>query len=158
MNRWKRIGVLYPISLLLLSSPSYSQSKNGSYYCVAEWVGGGWFNSPAKRWEGRSFRPTSKFVIKMKFDRTDLLFDRYDVTIIPSGSNEIRNCWSGSQIEVALLTDYIKCEVHLPPTGYIFNLRTNRFVTTYEGGYTFGDDNNDDTPTIEGGTCTKIGE
>jgi hypothetical protein len=39
---------------------------------------------------------------------------------------------------------------------YQFNLRTNRFLGAYLEGYVDGKDNNDDTPFVSGGTCSKI--
>jgi len=39
---------------------------------------------------------------------------------------------------------------------YVFNPFTNRFFHIYTAGYISGLDNNDDTPYMAGGTCTKI--
>jgi hypothetical protein len=39
---------------------------------------------------------------------------------------------------------------------YIFDLHSNRYLKTYDWGYTSGKDNNDDTPTVTAGICTKI--
>ena len=40
--------------------------------------------------------------------------------------------------------------------SYQFNLTNNRFLSIYDFGYIDGRDNNDETPSVSGGTCTKI--
>ena len=50
--------------------------------------------------------------------------------------------------------DYLDCVD--PPREYEFNLRTNRFLVYYRSGYLDGKDNNDNTPSMSGGTCTRI--
>jgi hypothetical protein len=39
---------------------------------------------------------------------------------------------------------------------YVFNLKQGRFLAVYAVGYVNGFDNNDNTPAIDGGRCTKI--
>jgi hypothetical protein len=88
------------VTLLLFSSTAYSQqSKNASYSCIVEWMGGGWYNSSTKRWEGNAFKPNSlgeyaKFVLTIQyietrpvltFKKTEQL-DDYRMFITPSGS------------------------------------------------------------------------
>jgi hypothetical protein len=66
----KRSYLLFVLSVLL-SSAAYSQSKEGSYYCVTEWAAAGWYNFSTKRWGGGSFNPNAagipKFVLKLRF-------------------------------------------------------------------------------------------
>jgi hypothetical protein len=39
---------------------------------------------------------------------------------------------------------------------YTFSIKTYRFLKSYMIGYVGGKDNNDDTPSVQAGTCTKI--
>ena len=39
---------------------------------------------------------------------------------------------------------------------YVFSLKTNRFLSIYSIGYMDGEDRNENTPSVSGGTCTKI--
>ena len=39
---------------------------------------------------------------------------------------------------------------------YVFSLKTNRFLSIYSIGYMDGEDSNENTPSVSGGTCTKI--
>src|SRR5258708_6541574 len=159
------------VPLVLLSSPAYpQQSKNGSYSCVVEWVGGGWYNSSTKRWEGNAFKPTSlgeysQFVIRMQFvvTRPVLTFkkpeylDDYNVFITPSGSQFPRDCQGNNDSGiVTMLLDTIRCSAAV--YDYIFDQNTNRFLQVSAIGYFTGRDSNDDIPFVAGGTCPKGGE
>jgi hypothetical protein len=65
----KRSYLLF-IPLVLLPSAGYSQSKEGSYYCVTEWAAAGWYNFSTKRWGGGSLNPNAagipKFALKLR--------------------------------------------------------------------------------------------
>ena len=127
-------------SLLLFSSAAHSQqSKNASYACVVEWMGGGWYNSSTKRWEGNAFKPVSlgeysKFVLRMQFIETRPVltfkktenFDDYKVLII-SGSPFPRDCDGNGDSGVATMRlGTIRCSA--AAGDYIFDQNTTRFL------------------------------
>lgn len=157
------------IPLLLLSSTAYpQQSKDASYSCTVEWMGGGWYNSSTKRWEGNGFKPSSlgeysKFVIRMQyvetrpvmtFKKTENL-DDYKVSITPSGSPFPRDCDGDSDSRVATMRlGSFRCSA--AAGDYIFDQNTNRFLQVSAVGYFTGQDNNDTIPFVAGGTCSKI--
>ena len=159
------------VPLLLLSSTAYSQqSKNASYSCVVEWVGGGWYNSSTKRWEGNAFKPSSlgeysKFVIRMQFvetrpvltfKKTEYL-DDYNVFITPSGSQFPRDCQGNNDSGIVTMRlSTIRCSAAV--SDYIFDQNTNRFLQVSAIGYFTGQDSNDNIPFVAGGTCTKTEE
>jgi hypothetical protein len=55
------------VLVLASSGPAFAQKKTASYYCVGETAGGLKYNETSKQWEGVSFSPSEKFVLKMKF-------------------------------------------------------------------------------------------
>jgi len=157
------------VPLALLSSSAYSQqSKNASYSCVVEWMGGGWYNSSTQRWEGNSFKPASlgqysQFLLRLQFIETRpvLTFktteqlDDYKVVIAPSGSPFPRDCDGNSDSGAATMRlGTIRCSA--AAGDYIFDQNTTRFLQVSATGYFTGQDNNDAIPFVAGGTCTKI--
>ena len=167
------------VPLLLLSSPAYSQPKEGPYYCVVEWVGGGWYNPTTKKWEGSEFNPDSeryisKFIVTIKVvgrhteqsaPHQTRQFDDYNVTIKPSTFNRRPlDCLAGfatgwlddnrsKVISTRSESSIIRCNV---VDDYVFNLNTNRFLQVATTGFTSGRDDDANTPSISGGTCIKI--
>jgi len=133
-------------------------------------MGGGWYNSSTKRWEGNAFKPVSlgeysKFILMMQFIETRpvLTFkktenlDDYKVSITPSGSPFPRDCDGNSDSGVTTMRlGTIRCSA--AAGDYIFDQKTNRFLHVSATGYFTGQDNNDTVPFVAGGTCTKIGE
>ena len=165
MNR----SYLLSVPLLLLSSAAHPQSKNVSYSCVVEWVGGGWYNSATKRWESHSFKPDSlvysKFSLRMKFvatrpvqtfNRTEYL-DDYNVSITPSDSPLPRDCEGNNDTGIVTVRlNAMRCSASV--LDYMFDLNTNRFLQIHAAGYFNGNNDNDNIPYMAGGTCTKAGE
>jgi hypothetical protein len=159
------------VPLLLLSSPAYSQqSKNASYSCAVEWMGGGWYNSSTKRWQGNAFKPSSlggysTFVLTMKysgtrpvmtFKKTENL-DDYNVFITPSDSPFPRDCQGDNESGIVTMRlGSFRCSAAV--SDYIFDQNTNRFLQISAVGYFTGQDSNDNIPFVAGGTCTKTGE
>jgi hypothetical protein len=154
-------GYFAVVPLLLLSSTAYSQSKGGSYNCVAEWPAGGWYNSASKKWEGSVLNPPAlnlQFILKMTFVemRTDQSFARFNISITKSGSKIPVYCRAAnSPKEVSVSFDRFRCST-LFFNDFVFDLNTNRFLHTSAFGYVDGKENNDNTPYIAGGTCAKI--
>ena len=148
--------LLWPcVATITVTVSLAQQSSEGAYTCAAESSGGIFYNEQTKKWEGTSFRPLSKFTLKLKYVRTATNGDEYAVTIIPSGRNYVLACISyRTQLVQIDEFGYLVCRTDF--FNYKFNLKAGRFVETYLMGYINNHDNNDDTPMLSGGVCTKI--
>lgn len=138
-----------------------------TYFCTTEMAGGLAFSTTAKRWEPATFRPTHKFVLKVKYHRVreeansfeksgkSIVFD-VEASVTDAGTSTVKNChpMDGSLGHIEMRDHQFHCEAIL--MQYRFNLLNNRFLKAYLQGYVEGPDNNEDTPSISGGTCTKI--
>ena len=143
-----------------------AQQHDGSSYCVAEFVGGVAYDEKLKKWDSARFRPHEKFVVHFKYigprmcGGQDCNSDEYLVKITPSGSDKTEACvgWipeMHDRIQFTRDAGRGDCEANL--RRYTFGLKYNRFLATFEfGGYVIGMDEKTDTPSISGGTCTKI--
>jgi hypothetical protein len=140
------------------------QSKDAAYYCVAEFAGGLAYDAGTKKWQGASFRTDNKFVMRMKYvgsrgqgsGLTGSLTE-YMVTITQAGDSYAAPCTDDGSYEaksVLSSNTWVFCNSSL--ADYKFNLKANRFLSVYALGYVDGTDNNDNTPAMTGGTCTKI--
>jgi hypothetical protein len=131
------------------------QSNEGAYSCTAESSGGIVYNEKTKKWQGTSFRPLSRFTLKLKYVRTAAIGDEYAASITPNSGNDVFPCIS-YQTQLALVDQmgYLSCQTAF--FNYRFNLNDGRFVEAYLMGYINGRDNNDDTPVLSGGVCKKI--
>jgi len=160
------IGVL--VLILTSSGSALAQSKDAAYYCVADAAGGLKYNESMKKWEGASFRPEAKFALRMNFLRARVQKEEYSslvaeeqvsdytVTVTTSGSNTGVDCISQYPSKTVTVYESGNFRCYTAVTEYIFNVRTNRFLAISRVGYVGGEDNNDNTPSIQGGTCTKI--
>lgn len=143
-----------------------AQEHDGSYYCVEELSGGLVYNEGLKRWESTRFNPTDKFVVRFKYIGSHpasydprLSNDEYYVTVTESGSDHISSCQTNSSpekdtVEFTGSAGIGACDALFE--HYTFNLRNNRFLKIYELGYVDGIDKSGNTPSVSGGTCTKI--
>ena len=124
------------VPLLLSSSPSYSQSKNSSYYCAVDLTGDRWYSAKDQ-----------SFVLKMTFigqHNSTSQLDDYYVSITPSGSNVPIECRANNRSKVVSAEfNIIRC--HALNIYYVFNQRRNRFWRLL-------------LDWNSSGTCTKIGE
>jgi hypothetical protein len=164
------VRALISVLMLILTSSSsaFSQSKDASYYCVADAAGGLKYNETIKKWEGGSFSPGAKFVLRMNFLHprvqkeehagvvTEEQVSDYTVTVTTSGSNTSVDCVSQYPSKTVTVYESKNFRCYTAETEYIFNVRTNRFLAIYRVGYVAGEDNNQNTPSIQGGTCTKM--
>jgi hypothetical protein len=152
------------LCLILAGGPAFSQSKDVAYYCVGDAAGGLWYNEKTKKWEGASFRAEQKFVLKMNFAGARIQkgmieeqVSDYKVMVTASGQDTGLPCTRNYPNETVTVADqYRSFSCTTGAHDYMFNLRTNRFLSIYVHGYVGGKDSNADTPHVEGGTCTKI--
>ena len=148
--------LLWPFMVSISAALSFAQqSKDGAYSCAAESSGGIFYNDQTKKWAGTSFRPLSKFILRLKYVRTTTEGDEYAVTVTPNGRNDALPCISyRTQLVQTDEFGFLVCRTEFH--NYKFNLKTGRFVEVYLMGYINGHDTNDDTPVVSGGVCTKI--
>ena len=161
-------GPLIAMALLLGSCPfvalAADEGKDAAYYCGDEFSGGVFYNATSKRWESTKFRVSDKFVLRLKFlksridDRLGIeekVID-YNVTLTTAGTDYSAPCknYPETIITVGEWSSLLRCHVNL--SEFVFSLKTNRYLRAYLQGYVGGEDNDDNTPHIAGGTCTKI--
>jgi hypothetical protein len=160
------IGVL--VLILTSSGSAVAQSRDAAYYCVAEASGGLKYNETTRKWEGASLRPEAKFVLRMNFLRARVQKEEYPSVVAEEKVNDytVTVTTSGQNIGVDCISQYPSKTVTMYESGtfrcytaeieYVFNVRTNRFLAIHRVGYVNGEDKDDSTPSIQGGTCTKI--
>ena len=160
--------IIFLIVVFMSGGAEAFDAKNASLFCSTEFSAGLSYNSVNKRWQAATFRPSAKFILKLKFQgsrvRKDILnkdeaVNDYEVTITPAGTNSTVPCYSASNDRRGLISfgeidNYFDCVAVLQQ--YSFNMKNNRFLEAYLFGYVTGEDNNDDTPSVAGGTCTRI--
>jgi hypothetical protein len=87
------------------SATNAEKAKSASYYCADEASGGLKYNKELKKWEGVRFRTDYKFVLRLKYLRTDDHRRRfetlsnetvnvYEVTITEGGESKAWKCVS----------------------------------------------------------------
>jgi hypothetical protein len=166
----KAVSYAIAISATFASGSTVSDAmaaKDASYFCTVEFSGGIAFNERFKKWESTTFRPEGKFVLKLKYLKVrtqkdflgkDETVTDFNVTLTQAGSNLPSPCLSTgdewSSIVPVSQYDYFSCYADL--SEHYFNLRTNRFLASYMVGFIDGKENNENTPSVSGGTCTKI--
>jgi len=166
----KKIALCLWLALAMPSMALGLERRDGAYYCTEKFSGGVQYNKTLQQWEGTSFVPGKGFVVKLSFRETvkntlGTDEDAYDVTITEEGTSPTR--FNGcvvlarlpSEPQPPLIDEFsdLSCTDEAGLTVYKFNFRTRRFLKIYTAGYLFGD-NNDDTPAISGGLCTKISQ
>ena len=118
-----------------------------------------------KKWKGAALRTEEKFVLRLKHLRGRIeksyngeaqTVHEYDVTVTPAGSNYPVLCVSSGQTHVDVRQLHGVWCYGVDFQEYRFNLTSNRFLSIYLIGYLEGADNKGNTPSVTGGTCTKI--
>ena len=129
---------------------------SGAYYCVGEFAGGISYDATNKNWKGTVFRPSKKFVLRLKFvksrvekvgETVEIHWDDYFAFINVTGSKYPTFCGTVSSMDEY---GFLTC------SDYRLNLKQGRFLLAYLTGFINGRDEGGDTPSIEGGNCTKI--
>jgi hypothetical protein len=164
-NDWSGYILVLAMAAIVLVRPAHAQEHDGSYYCVTEFVGGVAYDETLKKWDSAKFRPHEKFVVHFKHAGPHMVGDQsytddYLVTITPSGSNKTEVCkgwYPEMHDKIEFTRDVGRGDCQTILRRYIFGLKYNRFLSTFEAGdYVLGIDQRGDTPSISGGTCTKI--
>ena len=160
-------AILGLIGVMVLSSTCTAQQlvENGAYFCTAELSGGLYYNQSAKSWQSTTLRPDHKFVVRIRYLETKKealaegiteTYGYYEISITDSGKSFALPCWSLGGEHVGKMDRYKQIDCSAGVRDYRFNFEYNRFLETYVIGYVEGRDSNDDTPSISGGTCTRI--
>ena len=154
----RAITALIVASLALVQS-AFSQSKDGAYHCVVEMSAGLGFDRTSKKWFATTFRVDQKFVLRMKYGGSRIEEGKqvsdYDITIMDAGTDFDRPC-SSNQKMVTIHDDDGGFRCGTITEDFVVNIKTLRFLRIYPLGYVSGQDNNDNTPSVSGGTCTRI--
>src|SRR5262245_2922054 len=152
-----RSSAILGLACLILSSTAFAQSEDVGFRRGGDAAAGLWYNEQTKKWEGASFRPQQQFVLKMKFVRARENVSDYGATVTTSGKDTGLPCTTTDTEETVTVVDSDRSfSCTTVAYDYVFNLSTNRFLSMYVYGYVDGKDSNDNTPVVEGGTCTKI--
>ncbi|MCA1514559.1 hypothetical protein [Bradyrhizobium sp. NBAIM01] len=162
----KRLSVL--AALCVFAGPASAIApKNATYYCTNEAAGGVSYEERQSRWAGTVFRPSKPFVLKLNYlgssrekmyewaDPSDVA--RFNVTVTAAGSNKDIPCYDLRDPLKPILVwgnGWVRCESSLSEIR--FNTENNRFMRAYLVGYVDGEDNNENTPSISIGVCTKL--
>jgi hypothetical protein len=157
------ISILAALTWPATAAPDYS----GTYLCVTEAAGGLWFNKSADRWEGATFTPEGKRVVRVtragvgiekNFTGKDVEVSRYTVMVKAFGEASEQQCFArfGKDRNVALEGDsaWIWCSAMLD--DFQVNFANGRFLSVYPIGFVDGDDTNENTPHVQGGRCERI--
>jgi hypothetical protein len=158
---------LFAACLLSSSSAHAIEGRDAAFYCTPEAAGGLAYDDKLRKWHSANFHPERNFVLKLQFiqSKQEKIADwadpdtvnQFEVSVVEAGSNKKKNCrnMKDYQLPVPVWSDgWVRCEAAL--TEYRFNPANNRFLQIYLLGYIDGKDNNDNTPSINAGICTKI--
>ena len=168
MTALQAISCIFVASLGFgLSISNAMEPRDASYFCTVEFAGGIAFNQTLNKWESSKFRLERKFALKLKYlaNRTvkdfagkDETVRDFNISLTEADSNSSSICYSTNKdwsATVPISEDsLISCSTGL--IDHRFNLKANRFLESYLTGFIDGNDNSDNTPTVMGGTCTKI--
>lgn len=122
---------------LAFSNIAYAQE---GYLCVSEAAGGVSYNSSTKKWRGTVFRiDEEKFLIIKKDNKW---------TMKEFGKSFEAECTQPNEFGV------MSCNKLLG--DFNFSTKTRRYLSTYIAGYIDGSNNNDNTPNIQIGVCSKL--
>lgn len=152
---------------LLMDPANAIEARSAAYYCNPEASGGLSYDEQQKKWTSSHFRPGKGFVLKLQLlsSNREKMFDwtepstvnRFSVTVTEAGSSRESPCRNLKDYKAPIDVwdeGWLRCEAGL--TEYRFNAGNNRFLKAYLVGYVGGDDDNQNTPALTIGVCTKI--
>ncbi|MCF7647311.1 hypothetical protein KQ944_18350 [Bacillus subtilis] len=121
-------------------------------------MGGIVYNKDLDSFVGTRFRPKDSFILSLnRYAAADTGAPRYNVKITDEGSSNAFPCLNYSvdgRIPFVTTGGVLRCTSSL--TEHIFDFSTNRYLKAYMYGYTDGEKDNSNTPSITGGVCTRI--
>ena len=170
MRNLKKILVVLLFPLLAQTAFAQNSGKfHGKWFCTEDAVGGVSYNEGLDKWESTHFRTGARYVLAISFlqnvkhDLYKRMMATYTVTLSRHGGDYKDTCYTiNPQLKATdpfanFISDssgLIACD--LMGGRLNVNLTNGRFLKSYTFGYTDGVDNNDNTPAISVGVCTKI--
>jgi hypothetical protein len=152
------------VLMLVLACPTLAKAEeaSASYFCTSEFAGGISYDAQSKSWRGTTFNTKGdNFVLSLKTERSRFegkeFIEELTVTVTKAGSSYAAACldFTGPLHSTVTSSDgFFRCSANV--TDYTFSRKTNRFLSVYSVGYVTGSDDNENTPSVVGGTCTKI--
>jgi len=137
--------------------------KTSQYFCTVEFSGGIAFDEVRKEWIGTAFRPGAKFIVRLVYEKTrpvkdwpNQRIDEYLVFVTQAGTNKREDCKTPGKDRVEIYDEpqarwmFCSTDKH----DYRINFSNNRFIRAFlsSGYFNYVED----TPSVGGGTCTKI--
>jgi hypothetical protein len=151
---------LFVAGLLVAIASNAVAEEKASYFCTAEVSGGIYFDNQTKHWIGATFKAEKRFVLNTTLisERTDygVLKTIFHVTKTDAGSNDSTPCKESGQVGIDVTSAFREIRCTVGAFNLVFGRDINRFLMIYPEGYVKGEDNNDDTPSVIAGICTKI--
>jgi hypothetical protein len=146
---------------------------SGSYFCTSEAVGGVHFDEVINKWTSTNFEPSAQHIVKIEPQSLfkDNIFDEmrtvYTISISAHGKESTSNAYSDycytrnddlrkANPQWNFIYDLGGFNCMVVGGEWSMSLKSMRYLNTYTWGYVDGVDNNDNTPTVEIGKCTKI--
>ena len=150
-----RAAVAISVACLYFASASWvgaidtTGKFSGKYLCSPSKITGFRYDRVVREWVPSNFRASNEdnFVLTASY-----LLEResYNLQISEFGNSEIKTCFAG----VIFDDGQIYCRVDFDQIN--FNLVTMRYLKSYLSGYLKGDQEDDNTPYVEMGTCTAL--
>jgi hypothetical protein len=151
------------IALACLVQPALADDAPGkyagSYLCIEDMAAGLMWDAKAKHWTSVLFNPNYRFVLTATYHGTLNYLETYDLSTTEVGTSNRYQCHgdvpatAGTSETVVILGD---AQCSGVGEHFDINFDTLRFTRAFQFGYTSGVDNSDNTPSINGGLCTKI--
>jgi hypothetical protein len=158
-------GVVVLLASALLTTAVNAVDFGGKFLCVDEFGGGGYFASG--KWSGVHFNPSGRFVFSLRKvserpayegAKEGSMLHVYTATVAEFGSTGDPDLCRGDAtlgaIEIFEWEPIVRCEAVI--SVYWFNPERLRYLTAYPRGWITGEDNNDNTPSMMGGSCVRI--
>ncbi len=140
----------------------------GSYLCLAEVSGGVAYDDTSKKWTGTPFRADGKYIVKvenigtkqLKLEVHDEVVALYSIKVSKFGESvrDLDQCigLGKKRDEPFPFTKEGRFRCATLGTDWTVNLAAGRYLKAYLWGFTGGEDNNDNTPFVEIGLCSKL--
>lgn len=151
------MGVLLGLAGSTAAQENFSDQTGkyiGKYFCKVTAAGGVAWEEARKQWEGATFRPDGSFVVSVSSTSGATAGD-YTLSISNMGEDRPQRCTNDRTEPLNISTwGMVRCSAALHE--YRISFDELRFIKAYLVGYVSGEDNNDNTPAITIGECTRI--